>query len=194
MAHVTPLDNEELAGVADVLAASEQRLGFVPTSFRIMGRWPELLRAFENLAQVVQAPRALPLALKRLAGLIASGAAGCRYCQAHSATSALAAGAEEAKLRAVWEFERSPLFTETERAALRFARDAATVPNNVGEGHFDELRRHFDDDQIIELLAVVSYFGWLNRWNDTLATDLEDEPAQLAGAHVTGWTPGKHRS
>ena len=37
-------------------------------------------------------------------------------------------------------------------------------------------------------------FGWMNRWNDTLATQLEDHPLEFARAHLTasGWTPGVH--
>jgi hypothetical protein len=49
------------------------------------------------------------------------------------------------------------------------------------------------DDEIVELLAAISLYGFLNRWNDTLATDLEDGPRQT-GEQVLGeeWDPGKH--
>lgn len=44
--------------------------------------------------------------------------------------------------------------------------------------------------------AVISLFGWLSRWNDTLASDLEPAPLNFASAHLrpTGWSPGKHAS
>jgi hypothetical protein len=56
------------------------------------------------------------------------------------------------------------------------------------------LAPHFDEDQIVELVAVISLFGWLNRWNDTMATDLEDEPLAFGTDHLAarGWDPGKH--
>jgi hypothetical protein len=43
-------------------------------------------------------------------------------------------------------------------------------------------------------VAVISLFGWLNRWNDTMATELEDEPLAFASQHLTanGWSAGKH--
>ena len=47
--------------------------------------------------------------------------------------------------------------------------------------HFEELRRHWDDGEIVEILAVVSLFGFLNRWNDSMATELEEIPAAFAG-------------
>jgi alkylhydroperoxidase family enzyme len=99
----------------------------------------------------------------------------------------------EEKIATIWEFESSPLFDDAERAALRFARDASLVPNAVTPGHFDELRRHWDDGQIVEILSVVSLFGFLNRWNDTMATDLEEIPTAFAGSTLGDtWDPGKH--
>ena len=65
------------------------------------------------------------------------------------------------------------------------------MPNEVSEDHFAELRKHFDDTQIVELVSVLSLFGFLNRWNDTLATTLE--PMPLAIGEKLGLAPGKHR-
>ena len=86
----------------------------------------------------------LPKELKPLVGIVASVAAGCRYCQAHEAVDASARGVDEAKIAEIWNFERSPLYDDAERAALRFARDAALVPNEVTPAHFDQLRSHFE--------------------------------------------------
>ena len=85
------------------------------------------------------------------------------------------------------------MFDEAERVALRFARDAALVPNEVTPEHFEALRRHWDDGQIVEMLAVVGLFGFLNRWNDTMATALEETPLALASrAYGDRWDVGKH--
>jgi len=102
-------------------------------------------------------------------------------------------GADDEKIAAIWDFERSPLYDEAERAALRFARDASLVPNEVTPARFAELRGYWDDGQIVEMLAVIGLFGFLNRWNDSMATDLEDVPLSFAseryGSH---WEAGKH--
>ncbi len=71
---------------------------------------------------------------------------------------------------------------------------AGQVPNVVTDEDFTEMRRHYDDDQIAGIVAAVSMFGFLNRWNDTMATDLEDAPMAF-GLRVlasNGWEPGKH--
>ena len=63
--------------------------------------------------------------------------------------------------------------TAAERAALNLALAAGGCPPSVTDAHFDELKKHFSEDAIIEMVSVIAFFGWLNRWNDTLATQLE---------------------
>lgn len=74
------------------------------------------------------------------------------------------------------------------------ARDAAAHPPAVDDAHFEALRRHFDEDAIVELVAVVALFGFLNRFNDTMATTLEEEPLAFARARLaaSGWEAGPH--
>ncbi|MGH7820900.1 MAG: carboxymuconolactone decarboxylase family protein [Candidatus Binatia bacterium] len=194
MPNVSPLGRAELAEFEPLFQMIEAQMGFVPNSLFLMGRRPEILRAFAMVVGSVLGPGAVDPGLKQLVAHIASTASGCRYCQAHTASNAGRLGVSGEKIATAWEFERSPLFTDAERAALRLARDAAVVPNATTPAHFDDLRPHFDEDAIIEIVAVIALFGWLNRWNDTLATSLEDEPLGFAAAHLgrRGWSPGKH--
>jgi alkylhydroperoxidase family enzyme len=80
--------------------------------------------------------------------------------------------------------------------ALDFAVAAAQVPNAVTDDLFAELRKHWSEEQIVEIVGVISVFGFLNRWNDTLATPLEDEPIAVGEKYLAahGWEPGKHAS
>ena len=126
----------------------------------------------------------------------ASRTAGCQYCMAHTAGGALHFGVEDEKLAAVWDYQTSPLFSAAERIALDFAVAAAAVPNGVTDEMFANLRRHWDEEQIVEIIGVIAAFGFLNRWNDTLATPLEDEPIAIGEKFLAshGWSPGKHRA
>ena len=58
------------------------------------------------------------------------------------------------------------------------------------------LKLFFDEDQILEIVGVICLFGWLNRFNDTLATKLEDGPLVFATDNLqdSGWKVGKHRN
>ncbi len=194
MANLEPLSRGELPELEPLLQMVESVMGFVPNSMLTMARWPELLNSFAGLAAVVSGPGEVEGGLKHLVSLMASRAAGCRYCQAHTSAGAIGAGVPERKVTELWNFETSEVFSEAERAALRLARDAAQVPNLSGPGHFEELGRYFDSRQVVELVAQISLFGFLNRWNDTLATRLEAEPAEVASRVLgrSGWEAGKH--
>jgi uncharacterized peroxidase-related enzyme len=193
MARMEPLRREDLPELEELFAHYDRTLSFVPNSLFTMARRPEILRAFSELITQIWNTGTLPKALKPLVGIVASVAAGCRYCQAHEAVDARERGVDDAKIADIWDFERSSRYDEAERAALRFARDAALVPNEVTPEHFDQLRLHWDEGQIVEILSVVGLFGFLNRWNDTMATEIEPEPLGLAtSSYRDRWEPGKH--
>src|SRR5258708_14209307 len=101
---------------------------------------------------------------------------------------------EGRKVGGGWEDRKSPLFTEGERVAVDFALAAASVPNDVTDEMFAEMRKHWSENQIVEITAVVAYFGFLNRWNDTMGTPLEPEPIAAGEKHLAshGWKIGKH--
>ncbi len=113
---------------------------------------------------------------------------------AHNAGGSLRSGIDEQKLEKVWEYRTSPLFTEAERVALEFAIAAASQPNDVTDELFERMKQHWSEGEIVEIVSLVAYFGFMNRFNDTMATPLEDEPAEVAGKHIAqhGWNIGKH--
>ncbi len=194
MPRIDPIAREELAQFEEFFKIVEGGMGFVPNSMLTMGRRPDLLKAFAELSSAVLVGGTLPPDLKQLVAFVASNAAGCRYCQAHTAHSSERVGVPPEKRDAAFEFENSPLFSEAERAALRVARDSAFVPNATTDEQFAELRKYFDDIEVVELVAVISLFGWLNRWNDTMATQLENDPLGFASNNLSarGWDAGKH--
>ncbi len=195
MPFIDPLPRTELEAFEPFFASVEASMGFVPNSLPTMAHRPDILSAFAGLAGAVLAAGTVDAGLKQLVALVASTSSGCRYCQAHTASTATHRGVSLDKLDAVYEFETSTLFSAAERAALRLARDAAILPNCVTGKHFAELRDHFDVGEVVELMSVVSLFGWLNRWNDSMATQLEEEPLEFASAVLAshGWVAGKHR-
>lgn len=197
MSRIPPLAPEDVPELEDIFKPYLDRMGFVPTSQRVMAHYPPLVRGFVELARAIWSPEAkTPMALRAMVGFMASRAAGCLYCQAHTGSNAGRAGVEEAKIAAIWEYETSDLFTDAERAALRFAQCAASVPNMVTDDVFAELARHYDTQEQAEIMAVISYYGFLNRWNDSMATQLEAEPVEFAERALAGagWIAGKHAS
>ncbi len=195
MARIAPMRRDSSKDFDTVFAITEAVMGFVPNSMLIMARDPALLAAFAELsAVIVVRPGRLDPGLKALIMYVVSRSAGCQYCVAHSANLAASHSIPVSKIAEVWQYEKSPEFNDAERTALRFAQAAGQVPNAVTDADFAELRRHFDEDEILEIVAVVAFLGFLNRWNDTLATPLESAPRNFAERHLAaaGWTVGKH--
>ncbi len=192
---VVPLTVGHDADVAELATFFFETLGFVPNSVLTMQRRPAIARAFIGLNRAVMRNEGrLTSEQKRLIGLLASTTAGCRYCQAHTALAATRYGATAERLQQIWNFRLSELFTAAERAAFEFAIAAASVPNSVTPAIEVELRAHWDDGEIVEILGVISLFGFLNRWNDSMATTLEPGAKAVAETHLAlqGWSMGKH--
>jgi AhpD family alkylhydroperoxidase len=212
--HIAPRDIEELPELQSMLEAVRAAMGFVPNSFLTMAHLPQLPIAFSMLAGVVfggdlqqqmtslaplvrvraDAERNLSLELVQLVALAVSTAAGCRYCQAHTSHGAHHRGVPDSKVASILDFEESEYFSPAERAALRLAFAAGRVPNEADADHFTDLRTHYDERQIVQLVSVIALFGFLNRWNDTMATALEDAPRQYAETTLAplAWAAGKH--
>ena len=192
---VAPLGQDHDAEVAELARFFNETLGFPPNSVLTMQRRPEIAKAFIGLNKAVMANAGrVTSEQKRLIGLLASQTAGCRYCQAHTALAAERYGASAERLAEIWNYERSALFSAAEKAAFAFAQAAASVPNGVDDAIATALRAHWSDEEIVEILGVVALFGYLNRWNDSMATSIEPGAVAAGQAHLQarGWDKGKH--
>ncbi len=195
MPRLEPLSPATIPELGSLLESSQNRMGFVPNSQLIMARRPEILRGFAQLAAAINGSSStIDPQLRNLISQMASRASGCRYCMAHTAHTAGRVGIPAEKEDALWEYETSPLFSEAERAALRVAQGAAQVPNAVTDDDFNALKRHYSEAQIVDIVAVIALFGFLNRYNDTMATELESSPIEAGRRFLAekGWTVGKH--
>lgn len=157
--------------------------------------WPEMMGIFQDLVEMVMiSPNNLSRQLRSELFTMASVAGGCQHCQAHGAYTLHMMGVDPDRIRDIWTFEQSAEFTDAEKAALRLARDGATIPNMVEPKHFTDLRTHYSDRQIVEMLSVISLAGWYNRWNNSIATVTDQESINWAedNLKVVGWELGKH--
>jgi uncharacterized peroxidase-related enzyme len=190
-----PLRREDVPELEEFFRTFERRMGFVPNSVLTMARRPNVVRALAALGQAVYDVEGgvLPMGLKSMVAELSSRSTGCLYCQAHFSTNMSRMEVTDDRIEALWDFRMSSLFTQAEKAAFEFAIAASSVPNAVTADHFAELRKHYNEEQIVELLATISYVGYLNRWNDSMATPLEEFPSRFAKARFGDrWQKGKH--
>lgn len=194
MSRIPPAEAPADPEIADMMAYWTRTKGYAPNAWQTMLRRPKVFLAYRNLHKAVMMDEGeVPKALKFMVAEVVSNAAGCTYCTAHNAENAAHIGGVAAdKVEALHDFAASPLFTPAEKAALALAETAGGDPLSVTDGHFKELKKHFSEDAIIEIVGVISLLGWLNRWNQTLATTLEPPSAAFAEEHLAagGWTAG----
>ncbi|WP_228853714.1 carboxymuconolactone decarboxylase family protein [Aegicerativicinus sediminis] len=193
---VNPLPPDYDEETKELAEFFNETLGFCPNSVLTMQRRPAISKAFINLNKAVMANEGrVTSPLKRMIAWVSSNAAGCRYCQAHAIRAAERYGAEAEKLENIWDYKTHPAFSEAERAALDFSLAASVIPNTVDENIKTNLYLYWDEGEIVEMLGVISLFGYLNRWNDSMATSIEEGAVesgkQFLGKH--GWTKGKHQ-
>ncbi|MEM8897426.1 MAG: carboxymuconolactone decarboxylase family protein [Bacteroidota bacterium] len=220
---IKPAQKEQLKDAQIIFDQALEGMGFVPNSLKMMAHKPNILGGFvtlfanikgfsHNQVSTLTALRVflktvrwtmkakksthqeVPLYLKDLIAHVSSNASGCRYCQAHTALEAHIHGAEIEKIEALWDCQTSPLFSDKEKAALSFALAAGAVPNFVTAEHHAELEKYYTPAQIVEIVSTISVFGFLNRWNDSMMTPLEEKPLDFASQHLKkgGWEAGKH--
>lgn len=138
-------------------------------------------------------------------------ASGCVHCQAHGAfgiwdyTEAdnfRAEIPEEEKapliayIRSLMDFERSEFLADEPglKAAMRFVRDAGRLPTRVTAAHIEELRRHYSDRQVQEIIAIPVVTSWLSGSMQSVAvvTDQLSMSWTLRTLGPLGWKPGVH--
>lgn len=195
MALVSPLTSDHDLETKELAEFFNETLGFCPNSVLTMQRRPAISKAFIHLNKAVMANEGkVTSALKRMIAWVSSNATGCRYCQAHAIRAAERYGAEQEQLDNIWEYKTHPAFSEAERAALDFSLAASMVPNAVNAEIKEKLYTYWDEGEIVEMLGVISLFGYLNRWNDSMGTTLEEDAItsgkKFLGKH--GFEVGKH--
>ncbi|MBD0823251.1 carboxymuconolactone decarboxylase family protein [Aestuariibaculum marinum] len=192
---VSPLSANHDSETRQLAEFFNETLGFCPNSVLTMQHRPEISQAFINLNKAVMANKGrLTSALKRMIAWVSSNAAGCRYCQAHAIRAAERYGAEQEQLDNIWEYRTHPAFSEAERAALDFSLAASQIPNAVDDAIKTRLYEYWNEGEIVEMLGVISLFGYLNRWNDSMSTTIESGAIE-SGTHYLGkhgWNQGKH--
>lgn len=195
MALVQPLSPDHDAETKELAEFFNETLGFCPNSVLTMQHRPAISKAFINLNKAVMANEGrVSSALKRMIAWVSSNATGCRYCQAHAIRAAERYGAKQEQLDNIWEYRTHSAFSAAEKAALDFALAASQVPNTVNADIKKQLHQHWNEGEIVEMMGVISLFGYLNRWNDSMGTDIEDGAVESAEKYLgeVGWQKGKH--
>ena len=191
MPHIAPVDlnaSKEAQANIEWLASAT---GFVANSMLTLSHRPEIAKAvLELIRAVVRNPDGtVDPALRWMIAHVTSLSNGCEYCTAHTFKNGADNGVPQDKLEALWEFETNPIFSDAERAALRVAMTGGQCPSYATPEDMAALKEHFSQEQIVEIGAVIALFGFNNRWNALMETQVEDKVTEFTSAsnyHGTG--------
>ena len=176
MTYIGQSSREQFEELFEIFDGVENFMGYLPNAYLSMAENPDLLKAFSNLAATIFSSQQIDIGTKQLIALASSLSSGCKYCQAHTSHGAERAGISDKKIADILKFQDSDNYSESEKALLELAFAAGKTPNEASQAHFDHLEKYFSKSQIIDIVSVISLFGYLNRWNDTLGTQLERVP------------------
>lgn len=133
----------------------------------------------------------LSWSFKREIFTIASLAVGCSQCQAHGAFSLQEAGMPEERIQALWNFEDSAIFSESEKIAYRFVLAACQFPPTHTTSMIDDLRECYSEIEVDMILYVCSIAALRNRYNEMAGSKLSKQHLEWALLKLLplGWTP-----
>ena len=166
----TPADRRFPWYVRLLFRNQRRRYGEILEPSRLWGRSPRILAALSFLYGAIDR-RSSPLdpALRSLVTVRVSQINWCAYCIDINSATVLDRGVEEVKLMELAHFESSERFSPREKAALAYAEAVTRSDRETDAGHFARLRSHFDDDEIIELTALIAFQNLSSKFNAALA-------------------------
>ena len=152
-----------------ILAAQRRKYGQELEPARLWGRLP---RAFLMLTLLYRsldrAGSPLEPGLRSLVQVRVSQINWCSFCVDLNSAAAVARHVGPEKLATLEDFERSPLFDARERAALAYAEAMTDSHRGVDDALFARLRREFDEDELVELTALVAFQNMSSKFNAAL--------------------------
>jgi AhpD family alkylhydroperoxidase len=148
---------------------------FVANSLKAYAHQPRMGAAFLDLISAVFWQGTIDPVLKLLIRALTSQANGCRYCATHQLGALRKLGCPPKKLAELWDFETSAEFSEAERVALRFTLKFSTSHQSLTDADFTELKEHWSEADVLEIMFTSGVMGLLNQVNDSLALPVDDE-------------------
>lgn len=146
-----------------------RKYGAVLDSALLWARAPRVFLGVAALYGAIDRKRSpLAPALRSLLTVRVSQLNGCRFCVDLNAATLLARGVSEEKVEALDGWRKSKLFDELEQDALDYAEAITLSGHEVADAQIERLRRHYDDDAIVELTALIAFQNMSTKFNNAL--------------------------
>ena len=146
-----------------------RKYGAVLNSALLWARSPRLFLGVAFLYGMIDR-RSSPIdpELRSLITIRVSQINGCSFCVDLNSATLLQRGAPPDKVEALSNWPETNLFPDRERAALDYAETMTRSDRQVGDDLFMRLRKHFDDDQVVELTGLIAFQNMSSKFNSAL--------------------------
>lgn len=175
--HEPPLglvgDGEDPA-LEPLFEQARSRRGSVPNIQRAIGRSAPVTLAFATFSETVRAVPWLPAADVELVILRVAVLTACPYPFAHHVGPALAAGLSEEQVEQVWLGATAESFDGAQQTLL-VAVDEVERGGGLSPGSVARLSARFAPSEIVELVALIGFYGLLARLANSTGAPVDDE-------------------
>ena len=169
-----PLIGEERSDLAPFIERVKAERGKLINLYRVLMNSPAIAAGWLDFNTVVRYKTSLDAALREMIILRVSLLNGAEYqAKIHGASHALQAGLSAEQIAALGNWQDSPLFSSSQRAALAWT-DAMTRQIDVPDALHDDLKQHFNDQAVTEITVLAGAYNMHTR----VARALRIEPEQ----------------
>ncbi len=145
--------------------------GNVPNMFRTVAHRPEIFQTMIAHFEAVLNTGTLPLRLKELVIVRTSQLNNCEYCLASHSRISKKLGWSEEQLTHLDQYAKRDDFTAAEKVALRLAEQMTRNEQPITGEEWSEIREHYSEGEVVELMAAIGLFNYFNRFNNLLAME-----------------------
>ncbi|MCZ6728191.1 MAG: peroxidase-related enzyme [SAR324 cluster bacterium] len=174
MARVRDVEIEEVPReVRSVYSRFAKQYGPFLNQVKVFAHRPPALKHIMGLLLDLAGEAVLSKRYLEICLVVVSKLNECSYCVAHHAPRLIEQGLPPESLDNILA-EQVPQFDEVDTLVRDFAVQVTTKAQYMGNAIFEDLRKHFSEEQIVELTLRTALCGFFNRFNDALQIEIED--------------------
>ena len=144
---------------------ARKRLGRVPEPFAVAAHHTKIFGAMSGFEMGLERSKRVPVRYKALGELRAAMVVGCEFCVDIGSMIARESGLTDDQLRDLVDWRASERLDDVDKLVLEYADAISGTPVDVADELFDGLRKHFDEEQLVELTAAIAWENWRARFN-----------------------------
>ena len=160
-------DEEANGDIKELFQRTKDKSGDVPKWMRVMANRPAILDLFEKLFSVTMGPGLVEQDNKWKMAYRISKLNKCQLCIGIVENQLKKMGVSKEDMDEVVNHEKTKMKPD-EKIAVKYAEKVTEDATKVDDEFFKELKKYYNDAQIVELTSVIGLFNYVNRFNDSL--------------------------